>query len=209
MNPTSKTTPLVLDTASRAAPARGAADGEPETSFAETLAGSAPPDVAEFPPPVCGSAGAPQVEPAGVQPLATQSPAPATTAVRHAPHWIDPLDPASRHAAQLAPVIPSSTQPTASAAGAITEARARVSLESILPDLVRKVAWAGDGRKGSMRLELGAGALAGSTLVVHAEDGRVRIELDAPSGTDVAAWKARLSARLETRGVAVDELTVR
>jgi hypothetical protein len=81
-------------------------------------------------------------------------------------------------------------------------------MESMLPELVRKIAWAGDGKKGSMRLELGAGALAGGTLVVHADDGRVRVELNAPAGTDVAAWKARLHERLERRGVAVDEVIV-
>jgi hypothetical protein len=60
-----------------------------------------------------------------------------------------------------------------------------------------------------MRLELGAGSLAGGTLVVHAESGRVRVELDAPAGADIEAWKARLSERLLRRGVVVDELTVR
>jgi hypothetical protein len=84
----------------------------------------------------------------------------------------------------------------------------RTSLETILPELVRKVAWSGDGRRGTMRLELGAGSLAGGTLVVHADDGRVRVELDAPSGTDVGAWKARLEERLAQRGVDVDEVDV-
>jgi hypothetical protein len=81
-------------------------------------------------------------------------------------------------------------------------------MESMLPELVRKIAWAGDGKKGSMRLELGAGPLAGGTLVVHADGGRVRVELNAPAGTDVAAWRTRLHERLEQRGVTVDEVTV-
>ena len=50
------------------------------------------------------------------------------------------------------------------------------------PDMVKKIAWAGDGKRGSMRLELGAGALAGGTLLVQAEEGRVRVELNAPPG---------------------------
>jgi hypothetical protein len=81
-------------------------------------------------------------------------------------------------------------------------------MEALLPELVRKVAWTGDGKRGSMRLELGAGSLAGGTLTVHADAGRVRVELDAPTGTDVAAWKAKLEERLERRGVAVEEVTV-
>ena len=58
-------------------------------------------------------------------------------------------------------------------------------------------------------MELGAGSLAGGTLVVHAEDGRVRVELDVPAGTDARAWEARLHERLTGRGVTVDELVVR
>jgi hypothetical protein len=98
-------------------------------------------------------------------------------------------------AASLAPAAPA-------------EAAARASMEVMLPELVRTIAWAGDGKKGSMRLVLGAGALAGGTLVVHADEGRVRVELSTPAGTDVAAWKARLHERLERRGVTVDDVLV-
>jgi hypothetical protein len=79
----------------------------------------------------------------------------------------------------------------------------------MLPTLVRRIAWSGDGRKGSLRLEFGGGALAGGTLVVHSQDGRVRVELDAPAGTDTAAWKERITARLEERNLEVEEIDVR
>ena len=59
-----------------------------------------------------------------------------------------------------------------------------------------------------MRIELGAGALAGATVVVHADDGRVRVKLDAPAGAELDAWRTRLGQRLALRGVAVDELIV-
>jgi hypothetical protein len=78
----------------------------------------------------------------------------------------------------------------------------------VLPELVRRIAWSGDGKRGSIRLEFGAGALSGGTLVVHADDGRVRVELEAPAGADVTAWRARLEERLASRGVVVEELTV-
>ena len=124
----------------------------------------------------------------------------------------DPLDPSERHAAQIGPfgASPADASPPAGAPAPATaaDAQVRTSLETILPELVRKVAWSGDGRRGTMRLELGAGSLAGGTLVVHADDGRVRVELDAPSGTDVGAWKARLEERLAQRGVDVDEVDV-
>jgi acetylornithine deacetylase/succinyl-diaminopimelate desuccinylase-like protein len=87
-------------------------------------------------------------------------------------------------------------------------ARAHASLEDVLPAIVRRIAWAGDGRKGSLRLEFGAGALAGGTLVVHADDGRVKVELRAPPGTDAAAWRDRIAARLEEKRIRVDEIVV-
>jgi hypothetical protein len=122
----------------------------------------------------------------------------------------DPLDPAARHAAQMAPLF----TPTEAAPGGPpspappVETQAHASLELMLPELVRNIAWAGDGKRGSMRLELGAGALAGGVLVVHADEGRVRVELNAPAGTDVVAWKTRLHERLAQRGVDVDEVVV-
>jgi hypothetical protein len=122
----------------------------------------------------------------------------------------DPLDPASRQAAQMAP--PLMTSPSASHAAPAdgpVQTAARASLETVLPALVRRIAWAGDGRKGSLRLEFGAGVLAGGTLVVHSDDGRVRVELQAPSGTDATAWRERIVSRLEARQLDVEEVEVR
>jgi hypothetical protein len=89
------------------------------------------------------------------------------------------------------------------------ETSARASLETLLPALVRRIAWSGDGRKGSLRLEFGAGALAGGTLVVHSDDGRVRVELQAPTGADAATWKERIVSRLEARRLHVEDVDVR
>jgi hypothetical protein len=88
------------------------------------------------------------------------------------------------------------------------QATARASLEEVLPALVRRIAWSGDGKRGTLRLEFGQGALAGGTLLVQAEDGRVRVELQAPPGTDTSAWKGRIASRLANRGVQLDELVV-
>jgi hypothetical protein len=81
-------------------------------------------------------------------------------------------------------------------------------LEEVLPALVRRIAWSGDGRKGMLRLEFGQGALAGGTLLVQADDGRVRVELQAPPGTDTSVWRGRIASRLTTRGVKLDEIIV-
>ena len=96
-----------------------------------------------------------------------------------------------------------------SAPSAPAETQARASLESILPELVRKIALSGDSRRGSMRLELGGGALAGGTLLVHADEGRVSVELDAPAGTNLEEWRTRLHERLVQRGVDVETVHVR
>ena len=120
----------------------------------------------------------------------------------------DPLDPATRQVAQLAPPVATAPVATPAHVDAPVLARAQASLEDVLPAIVRRIAWAGDGRKGSLRLEFGAGALAGGTLVVHAEDGRVKVELRAPVGTDAVAWRDRIAARLEEKRIRVDEILV-
>jgi len=78
----------------------------------------------------------------------------------------------------------------------------RVSVEDLLPALVRKVAWSGDGRRGTVRLELGSGA----EVVVASDEGRVTVHLRAPPGVDLDGWRARLGARLAARGLDVLEI---
>jgi hypothetical protein len=43
---------------------------------------------------------------------------------------------------------------------------------------------------------------------VHADDGRVRVEVAAPAGVDVGEWKRRITERLEQRGIAVERVEV-
>ncbi len=68
------------------------------------------------------------------------------------------------------------------------------SLEEILPALVRRIAWSGDARRGTVRIELGSGALAGATLLVAADDGRVQVTLSGRAG-----HRARVVARTHRR----------
>jgi hypothetical protein len=91
-------------------------------------------------------------------------------------------------------------------ASATESLRAR-SLEELLPALVRKIAWAGDRNKGTVRLELGAGAYAGTTVTVHADGGRVRVELGGSEGPDLDRLRTRLDARLRGHGLDVDSVT--
>jgi hypothetical protein len=116
----------------------------------------------------------------------------------------DPLDPVVRQAAQMAPPMAGAGPSPAAGAADEPAERARTSLEDLLPALVRKVAWSGDGRKGTVRLELGAGAMAGAEVVVQSEAGRVTVQLRAPAGVDAEAWRKRVEGRLTARGLQVD-----
>lgn len=119
---------------------------------------------------------------------------------------VDPLDPATRRLAQLAPPPHARVEAVAPAARPAEPAgevapRARVSLEELLPQLVRRIAWAGDRRRGSVQLELGAGRHAGTIVTVHADDGRVRVEVQ---GSD--ELRARIGERLAGHGLEVESV---
>jgi hypothetical protein len=118
----------------------------------------------------------------------------------------DLLDPLARHAAHLAPPATPSTPNEALSASANEPVRAR-SLEELLPALVRRIAWAGDRHKGTVHLELGAGAYAGTTVTVHADGGRVRVELGGTEGPELERLRARLDARLRGHGLDVESVT--
>jgi hypothetical protein len=128
----------------------------------------------------------------------------------------DAVDPLRRHRAELqvsemltaSPAsAPLASVPT-SAPPAPDRALAAVSLEDLLPALVRRVAWSGDGTRGTARLEIGAGELAGATLLVAADAGRVRVHLEVPAGVDAAAWQDRIRRQLEARRIIADSVEV-
>ena len=80
----------------------------------------------------------------------------------------------------------------------------REDLQNLLNGLTRRTAWGGDGRKGSARIELSEGCLAGATLVVHAEQRSVSVELELPPGTTASGWQQRILQRLAARGFAAN-----
>lgn len=119
---------------------------------------------------------------------------------------LDALDPALRQSAQLAPpVITPAVAP--SSAAATEPVRGRMSMEELLPVLVKRIAWAGDKHSGSVRLELGAGAYAGTTLLVHSDAGRVRVEVTGQEGADLDRLRRRLDERLRNHGLNVEAVT--
>jgi hypothetical protein len=113
----------------------------------------------------------------------------------------DPRDPAMTYPAfPLAPSI----EPQAASAASHAAFSPALTFEELLPQYVRRIAWSGDGKKGAVRLELGAGSLAGSTLLIEADDRDVRVHLSAPSDVDGAAWGERIRQRLVARGLNVE-----
>ena len=130
----------------------------------------------------------------------------------------DPLDPLRRRRAPVDPTeslacpVPlaqcESVAVSPAAGSAAASARAASTLEDLIPTLVRRIAWSGDRQRGTVRIELGAGELAGGMLLVHADDGRERVHLDVPPGVDTRQWQQRICDRLATRGLVTDSVEV-
>jgi len=80
----------------------------------------------------------------------------------------------------------------------------REDLQNLVAGLARRAAWGGDRRRGSARIELSEGTLAGATLVVHAEQRSVSVELELPPGRSASGWQERIAQRLEGRGFAAN-----
>lgn len=124
----------------------------------------------------------------------------------------DAMDPLARQAAQLGPpVVVAAFAPPPAAPSVSPVAAPAPSLEELLPQLVRKLALAGDGKRATVRVEIGAGALAGATVVVSNESGGIRVDVEAPtlaSGADRDAWSARIRDRLEARGLRVEAIRI-
>jgi hypothetical protein len=57
-----------------------------------------------------------------------------------------------------------------------------------------------------MRLELGAGALSGATVLLTYDQGRVHVAIDHPTHADLDAWRARIASRLVAAGLPVSEV---
>ncbi len=127
----------------------------------------------------------------------------------------DSLDPLHRHRAALAPPamvgfspVMASSLPGPPTVAAPIPSRSLRSLEDLIPALVRRVAWSGDGRRGTARIEIGAGELSGATLLVHADGGHVRVRLDVPAGVSASAWRQRIVERLASRSIPTDAVEV-
>lgn len=112
----------------------------------------------------------------------------------------DLLDPSWRALAALAPIERTAAPTPVSSCERVRSS----SLEQLFGSLVKRVAWSttSDRSSSTLRLEIGAGELAGATILITADLHELRVVLDTPPGVDLEAWKNRLSQRLASKGLA-------
>lgn len=118
----------------------------------------------------------------------------------------DPVDPLTRALA----VPPTRLSPPEPALGQVpTSALSTHSIpDEWIERVVRRFAWGGNGRRGTARLELGVGPLAGATLTLHAEGDEVVVRVEGAKGDQAAAWAAQLTSRLGGRGIVVRDVEI-
>jgi hypothetical protein len=125
--------------------------------------------------------------------LDEEKPRPKASATEKPEKPTDLLDPTARVTAHLAlPMASSSVAPTEQ-----VSSRARVSLEELVPQVLRRIAWGGDRTKGTACLEL----TSGDKVTVHAEGRRVRIEVDGNEDLE-----RRIASRLRAAGIEVESI---
>jgi hypothetical protein len=113
----------------------------------------------------------------------------------------DELDPLARSLATPAALMPA---PGLVPAHAVTTPRSGITQSEIVvvEEVVRRVAWGGDRRRGVARIELG-GEHAGTAIVVTGDGAEVALRIDAARGPEADALGERLAKRLRARGVSV------
>lgn len=83
-----------------------------------------------------------------------------------------------------------------------------MSMELLVPELVKKIAWGGDKERATARLVLGKGALDGTSVTIHSDRGAVRVELSGRGGAELDHFRERIEQRLRDRGIRVDDVKI-
>jgi hypothetical protein len=108
----------------------------------------------------------------------------------------------------LAGLVPA-IEPRAVAVNGVAAPSVEPAWESALvAEVVQRVAWGGDRRRGVAHLELG-GALAGTRITIEGEGREVRVDIALGAGGVLADLPERLAARLARRGITLRSLDVR
>lgn len=115
----------------------------------------------------------------------------------------DPLEPLERTLWPLRPPVapppPASPPPPAAALPPV---------DQLVDRLLRRLALGGSRHRGTAFLEIGAGELQGASVTIHAEGGRLCIDVEAPEGEASRRWRSQLQERLRARGLEA-EVTLR
>lgn len=128
------------------------------------------------------------------------------TSPREQPPAVDPLA-LSLATAPAAPLLAAERAVSVAPANGAPMTGASVLDAVLASEVLQRVAWGGDRRRGVARLELG-GELSGAVVVVKGEGREVSLEVSLPEGLHAADLPERLAARLAARGLAVRELIV-
>lgn len=110
----------------------------------------------------------------------------------------DPVDPLAR--ALALPAMRTPEPPPATSA----PAAARLPDEVALERLVKRFAWGGNGKRGTARIELGAGPLSGATLLLSGEGRELRLEIEGADEGAARAFVRRLEERLSAKGLTLE-----
>jgi hypothetical protein len=74
-------------------------------------------------------------------------------------------------------------------------------------DVVRRVSWGGDRRRGVARIELG-GEYAGTSVIIRGEGRELSLRVEVARGADARDLPARLVERLAARGLQVTDIEI-
>jgi hypothetical protein len=133
---------------------------------------------------------------------------PLPVSVEPRPGEIDPLE--LNLAPPLAPLVTAAPHPVGGAGSAPAEGKpaAQPFESALVENVVRRIVWGGDRRRGVARLELD-GDYAGTTIWVRGEGRALEVEITLGVGSESNALPARLLARLRARGLDVADVAVR
>jgi hypothetical protein len=114
-----------------------------------------------------------------------------------------PLDPLELNLAGVVPISPVAVVDSAVGEKVVPGTSAPIDLALCL-EIVKRVQWGGDRRRGVARIELAGGGV----IVVSGEGREVTLDVALPDGAASDVF-SKLAERLEARGIAVRELTLR
>jgi hypothetical protein len=118
---------------------------------------------------------------------------------------VEPLELALSRPPGALPV--SAAEISASAAGGRSSTAASVDA-ALVEQIVRRVVWGGDRRRGVARIDLD-GALSGTSIHLRGEGRELELELELGPGVEGTALAERLLERLRARGIAIARWDVR